>query len=127
MEIWSEFIHEELFILGKSPELQTTDSAILGIIAINTLPEDEELLEGILKATKLNPQLIIRSEEMNASAKTWLVFKEYWEINGKVHSPLKKFTENSETIILAYPLSRLRSSQREKAELWGILKVYFNL
>jgi hypothetical protein len=129
MENWSTFIHEELFLIDGSKQATTKASSVfeLGVIANNPTPEEETLLAGILKATQLDPQSVYRSHSMDSVAKTWLIFDDKLDIKGDIHLPLKKFTEGNSVVILAYPLSTLRSSQEEKGKLWGILKDYFNL
>ena len=128
MNISSDFIHEELFIIegGESSELETV-SYELGVIATIGILDDEQLLQSILKATKLESKDILRSDLISDAAKTWLVFSESFDHNGTMEIPTKKISQNEIKIILAYPLSRLRGSQNEKAELWGILKEHFNL
>jgi hypothetical protein len=128
MEVWSEFIHEEIFLIeGKAKKQSITPTFKLGVIAPSLESEDEELLASILKATKLDSGSITRKEMVTGDSTTWLVFAESFNHNGQAYTPTKKINHESVEIILAHPLSTLRSSQKEKGELWGILKVHFNL
>lgn len=128
MEVWSEFIHEELFLIEADVNQKSVDPIFkLGVIAPSLESEDEKLLSSILKATKLDLGSITRKEMITDDSTTWLVFEESFNHNGQAYTPTKKINHESIEIILAHPLSTLRSSQKEKAELWGILKVHFNL
>jgi len=136
MEDFSNFIHEELFILSEessptqttSPSLQENIEYKLAVIAGEMSEEENILLGNILSALKLDEQDIFKtSEVIDGKSDRWLIFGESFELKS-VHLEFYRPTKiGNRTFVLAQPLTILRESQNEKQNLWSSLKELFGM
>jgi len=132
MENLAHFIHEEIFLVNdaakaSSPPIATTPLNKLGIVAADLNADDEQLLNDILKAIKMDRQEVILAQEPTESSRLWLIFSEVHTVDGTQIRPTIKVELKSKRLILAHPLKVLRDSKQEKAALWLILKEEFGL
>jgi len=131
MEDLSHFIHEELFLVGVAPTPTiaaiSTPNYTLGVVANTDVDEELQLLNDILKATRIDASAITLSPEIHDQSARWLVFADSLEESGQRHNPTKKLVIKSKIVILAHPLKVLRGSKTEKSALWLILKDEFGL
>jgi len=131
MENLAYFIHEEIFLIQEDTALILPPSPAkayrLGVIADVSMKDDEQLLNDILKAIKIDKSAVVISAELTESSPLWLVFAERFHLNDMQLLPTKKMEIDSKTLILAQPLKVLRDSKHEKAALWLILKEEFGL
>ena len=136
MEDFSNFIHEELFILKEesspaqttSPSPQENIEHKLAVIAGEISEEENILLGNILSALKLDEKDIFKANEViDGKSDKWLIFGESYEMES-VHLEFYKPTKiGNSTFVLAQPLTILYESQNEKQNLWSSLKELFGI
>jgi len=131
MEDFSDFIHEELFLIDTkeekeemSTDLNTKKTYKLGVMVTNTSGEDEILLEKILSALKLDSsEILIATTYQSTKSNRWIVFAESFNLESTTLEFYQPCKIKETTFVLAQPLSKLHESQEEKQKLWNVLKV----
>ena len=134
MEDFSNFITEEIFILGDAPKndsdsgMTETSDHKLGIITGDISAEENDLLNKILFALNLVESDILRAEKIDKKkCAKWLIFADSYEMGSDSLEFYKPSRNQGNTFLLAQPLFTLRESQEEKKKLWTAIKTLFGI
>ena len=134
MEDFSNFITEEIFIIGNDSKNDSESGKPasfdhkLAVIAGDISDQESDLLNNILSALNFEDKDIIRTQEIDRdSSKIWLIFSDTYQVESEVLNFNHPTQLGNNTFLLAQPLSTLRESQQEKQKLWNALKQLFNV
>jgi len=135
MEDFSNFIHEEIFIINedvptssKVENSTSQESYKLGIVAGDLAEEEMVLLGNILDALKVEKKDILHGEEVQLEkSNRWIIFATSYVMNSVSLAHYKPTTIQTASVLLAQPLSMLRDSQEQKQKLWKALQELFNM
>ena len=149
MEDFSQFIHEEIFLVGETPVKTKPQESLadspttkndpapvaiveepkvqeathkVGIVSGENSVEEEALLSAILGAVKVNPVQVIRASKPDVRSEFWIDFSP---------RPDGQYFQVEKTsfgqVVPSCPLSELTVSKEQKGKLWLILKAHFDI